>query len=85
MGYTSDGIPHIGAVPGKPGQFILAGYGGHGMAATFLSGRGIAQMVRDGVPYEQTGMPRLYRTSAARLGLAEEKESENAPGQCVVS
>lgn len=32
MGYTYDTHPHVGAVPGKPGHFVLGGFNGHGVS-----------------------------------------------------
>lgn len=67
MGYSSDHLPHIGAVPGKPGQMILAGFTGHGMPEIFLSAKGIAKMIVNDSPFSETGVPSLYQTSQARL------------------
>jgi hypothetical protein len=39
MGYTSDLLPHLGQVLGKKGQFIAAGFNGHGMPIIFLLAR----------------------------------------------
>lgn len=33
MGLTSDELPFVGEVPGRPGQFTAAGYSGHGKSA----------------------------------------------------
>lgn len=67
MGYSSDFVPHIGAVPGKPGQFILAGFNGHGMPQILLSAKAVARMVRDGDLFEETGLPRIFKTTRERL------------------
>ncbi|KAI9732058.1 MAG: hypothetical protein M1818_007653 [Claussenomyces sp. TS43310] len=67
MGYTSDAVPHIGAVPGKEGQFIAAGFNGHGNPVIFLAAKGIARMVRDGIPFEDTGIPSAFKTTQQRL------------------
>lgn len=67
MGYSADFMPHIGSVPGKPHQFIIAGFNGHGMPQILLSSKGLAAMVRDGVPFEQTGLPRLFETTKERI------------------
>jgi hypothetical protein len=67
MGYSADSLPHIGQVPGKPGQFIMAGFTGHGMPQAWLSGKGIAEMVSKGVPFTQSGIPRIFETTHARL------------------
>ena len=58
MGYTSDLQPHVGAIPGRLNQFILAGFNGHGMPVIFLAAKGIAEMIKDGKTYEETGLPR---------------------------
>lgn len=67
MGYTSDSMPHVGEVPDKPSQYILGGFNGHGMPVVFLAAKGIAGMIGEGKAYEDTGMPRLFRTSRSRL------------------
>ncbi|KAL3472047.1 FAD dependent oxidoreductase [Aspergillus californicus] len=67
MGYTTDSLPHVGQVPGKAGQFVIAGFNGHGMPQIFLSGKGVAEMVVKGVEFEETGVPRLFKTTQARL------------------
>lgn len=67
MGYTTDGFPHVGPVPGKTGQFICAGFSGHGMPQIFLSAKAVASMLVDDINVEEADLPRLYRTSLERL------------------
>ncbi|CAG7946144.1 unnamed protein product [Penicillium olsonii] len=67
MGYSADSLPHVGSVPGKPGQFIAAGFNGHGMPVAFLSGKAVADMAQYSISFEDTGLPRLFETSEARL------------------
>ncbi|KAG5786921.1 hypothetical protein H9Q69_014008 [Fusarium xylarioides] len=31
MGYSSDRLPRVGPIPGRPGMFIMGGFTGHGM------------------------------------------------------
>ncbi|CAL5871853.1 uncharacterized protein PFLUO_LOCUS6107 [Penicillium psychrofluorescens] len=71
MGYSYDTHPQVGEVPGKPGQFICAGFNGHGMPVVFLSGKGIAEMIRDSKKFEEVGLPRIYKTTLARLEAAQ--------------
>lgn len=78
MGYTSDGFPHVGAVPDKPGQFICAGFSGHGMPQVFLSAKAIAAVVAEDVAVEEVDLPRLYRTSKQRLESKEEHSAMKA-------
>merc|ERR1712093_275288 len=77
MGYSADGLPHIGVVPGKPNQFILAGFTGHGMPQIFLSARGIASMAVEGKDFEETGVPRIYKTTQARLDCKTNRTLES--------
>ena len=67
MGYSSDSLPHIGQVPGKQGQFILAGFTGHGMPEVFLSAKGVAKMIVDNADFADIGVPKIYQTTQARL------------------
>ncbi|KAK3713188.1 hypothetical protein LTR37_008621 [Vermiconidia calcicola] len=67
MGYTTDGYPFVGEVPSKPGQYICAGFNGHGMPQVFLSAKAVAAMVAEGRKPEETDLPMLYRSSQERL------------------
>lgn len=67
MGYSSDGLPHVGTVPGRQNQYMLAGFNGHGMPQIFLSAKGVASMVMEDLSYEKTGIPKLYKTTQERL------------------
>ncbi|KAJ5974563.1 FAD dependent oxidoreductase [Penicillium waksmanii] len=79
MGYSSDGLPHIGSVPGEQNQYILAGFTGHGMPQIFLAAEGLAKMIMKGVAFEETGLPRLFKTSQARLDDSKSKIFEQTP------
>ncbi|KAF8998900.1 hypothetical protein BDZ89DRAFT_736064 [Hymenopellis radicata] len=35
LGMTRDSVPFIGSVPGLAGQYVMAGFHGHGMARIF--------------------------------------------------
>ncbi|KAK1561554.1 FAD dependent oxidoreductase [Colletotrichum navitas] len=67
MGYSSDDLPHIGAVPGRQNQFILAGFTGHGMPQIFLSAKGVASMIMEQKSYKSTGIPSIYEATQERL------------------
>ena len=67
MAYTSDLQPHVGPIPDKPYQYVLAGFNGHGMPVIFLAAKGVAEMIRKDKTFEQTGLPRVYRTTEERL------------------
>ena len=73
MGYSSDFVPHLGQVPEKPGQFIIAAFSGHGMPQILLASKGVARMVTDDIPYEQTGLPSVFKSTNERLDSNENK------------
>ncbi|KIW18010.1 hypothetical protein PV08_02297 [Exophiala spinifera] len=75
MGYSFDSHPHIGAVPGLDGQFVNAGFNGHGMPLIWLGSKGVAKLVAAHLqgrelPFTETGIPRLFETSQARIDRA---------------
>ena len=45
MGYSRDGHPWVGGVPGSEGLWVGAGYTGHGMPNTSLCGRHVAGLI----------------------------------------
>ncbi|KAK7745789.1 hypothetical protein SLS53_002506 [Cytospora paraplurivora] len=67
MGYSSDGWPFVGQLPGRSNQFVIAGFTGHGMPQIFLSAKAIAEMAVEGTDFENTGVPRLYELTQERL------------------
>ena len=69
MGTTANSLPHVGQVPGQANHFILAGFNGSGMSMIFLTAKGIAKMVRENATFEESGIPRLFKTSESRLKL----------------
>lgn len=71
MAYSYDTHPHIGQVPSKEGQFIIAGFNGHGMPVIWLAAQELARMVSQDIPFEATAMPRLFKTSAQRINRAK--------------
>lgn len=71
MGYSSDLLPHIGEIPRSPNQFICAGFSGHGMPQILSASKGLAQMVAEGIPFEETGLPSLFKATQARLDSPE--------------
>lgn len=70
MGYAFDSSPHVGEVPDEPGKYISAGYDGHGMPVIFLATKGLADMISNGRSFEETGLPRVFKTTTERLERA---------------
>ncbi|KAK5113618.1 hypothetical protein LTR85_010847 [Meristemomyces frigidus] len=68
QGYTADERPHVGEVPGKEGrQWIMAGFNGGGMSMIFSCAEGLAKMVADGLTFEKTALPMMFKTTSSRL------------------
>lgn len=56
-------------MPEKEGQFIIAGFNGHGMPVIHLAAQGLAEMIVAGKMFGETEIPSLYETTKERLGL----------------
>ncbi|KFA53812.1 hypothetical protein S40293_01717 [Stachybotrys chartarum IBT 40293] len=67
LGYSADRLPRVGAIPNRPGMFIMAGFTGHGMPQVFLTAKGVAGMVAEGTAFAQTGVPRIFEETVQRL------------------
>lgn len=54
MGWSTDSMPWIGRIPNLrgQGQFILAGFSGHGMPVIYLAAKAVARMVLDEIEDE---------------------------------
>lgn len=48
MGFSRDGLPIVGPVPGVPGALAAAGFTGHGFGFAWLAGRALAELVLEG-------------------------------------
>ena len=48
MGFSPDGYPFIGSIPGRPGLYALAGFTGHGGPYSLIAGRAIAELIAHG-------------------------------------
>nr|POE63408.1 gamma-glutamylputrescine oxidoreductase [Quercus suber] len=76
MGYSYDSHAHVGAVPERPNQFVIAGFNGHGMPVIWLSGKGLAKIMNEGVPFRESGIPRVFETSRHRVQRATNGKKE---------
>ncbi|MEP7200618.1 MAG: FAD-binding oxidoreductase [Chloroflexota bacterium] len=45
MGFSRDRNPLVGPLPNRPGEYIAAGFTGHGMPMTFFAGQNVADMI----------------------------------------
>jgi glycine/D-amino acid oxidase-like deaminating enzyme len=67
---TPDSVPMVGAVDDKPGQWICAGFNGHGMARIFTCAPGLVKLMM-GQSWQETGLPECFQYSNDRLTKAE--------------
>jgi glycine/D-amino acid oxidase-like deaminating enzyme len=67
MGFSSDFTPYVREVPNKPGQFILAGFSGHGMPLICLASKAIAAILKSEKTFEQTDVPKPFKPSVESL------------------
>ncbi|KAJ5108314.1 hypothetical protein N7456_004989 [Penicillium angulare] len=81
MGYSSDYMPYVGQVPGKPNQMVMAGFSGHGMPLILLCAKAIAGMVRNGTDFEDTGVPSVFRATEERLNSTRNEVLEGIKAQ----
>ncbi|PIG83456.1 hypothetical protein AARAC_010090 [Aspergillus arachidicola] len=69
---TTDSVPFVGAIESLPGQYICAGFNGHGMARIFTCAPGIAKIML-GNSWDETGLPECFRFSEDRLSRLSTK------------
>ena len=67
MAYTADELPIVGEVPGADGHYVVAGFNGGGMDRIFLSARGVAAMMVNGVSFTDSGVPAPFEPTQQRL------------------
>jgi hypothetical protein len=65
MGFTKDRNPLVGPLANRPGEFIAAGYTGHGMPVAFLAAKNIADMICG--KESEIPLPRAYYPSRFSL------------------
>ncbi|KAJ5239121.1 hypothetical protein N7468_003740 [Penicillium chermesinum] len=63
---TPDSVPLVGAIESLPGQFVCAGFNGHGMARIFTCAPGVVKLVL-GQSWNDTGLPECFQCTQERL------------------
>jgi len=58
MGFSGDGLPFVGELPGRPRVKYLAGHTGHGLGFGFLAARALVRTALDGEPVGWLGAGR---------------------------
>ncbi|KAJ3158880.1 hypothetical protein HDU86_002568 [Geranomyces michiganensis] len=71
MGFSQDRLPFVGPVPGRPGEYVSAGFNGHGMSRAFLSGKHVAEMAAGRQVGE--GFPRCFLPDGREKKHGQEK------------
>ncbi|KAJ7237520.1 DAO-domain-containing protein [Mycena haematopus] len=66
IGQSADSLPFIGKVPDLPGQWICAGFHGHGMAHIFTCTPGLVTLMHGGL-WSDTGLPECLELTPERL------------------
>ncbi|MBX3271401.1 MAG: FAD-binding oxidoreductase [Sandaracinaceae bacterium] len=61
MGFSGDGLPFVGELPGKPRVKYLAGHTGHGFGFGLLAAKKLVELALDGAPIGWLGAGRLAR------------------------
>ncbi|OCT53760.1 FAD dependent oxidoreductase superfamily protein [Cladophialophora carrionii] len=81
MGYSSDLVPWVGDVPGRPGIFVNAGFTGHGMPRILGCSEALAAVVRGDVhSLKDTSLPAPYWITEDRLRAKESVTREYMAG-----
>ncbi|KAH7128930.1 FAD dependent oxidoreductase [Dactylonectria macrodidyma] len=66
VGETPDAVPFIGPIDGLDGQWICAGFNGHGMARIFQCAPGLVKLIT-GSSWTETRLPECFQFSKERL------------------
>ena len=70
MGYSSDGFPLVGPVPGEQGLFIAASFQGHGMVLCFLAAQAVTRMMHGDDDQElHQWFPKAFRIREERMKM----------------
>ncbi|ODH50356.1 hypothetical protein GX48_03471 [Paracoccidioides brasiliensis] len=68
MGYSADGYPLVGEMPGESGLFISASFQGHGMVSCFLCAEALTNMIfGDDEKKLSSWFPSAYMVNSERL------------------
>ncbi|KAK3316471.1 FAD dependent oxidoreductase-domain-containing protein [Apodospora peruviana] len=70
MGYSPDGFPLVGEVPGEKGLWASVSFQGHGMVLCWMCARALVEMMEGRDDDEALGdwFPEVFRVSEERLG-----------------
>ena len=68
MGYSADGLPLVGKIPGQKDLFIAASFQGHGMVLSFLTAKALVELMdeHDGDSLHRW-FPRAFLVTTSRV------------------
>lgn len=66
LGMTTDSVPFVGKLESLPGQYVCAGFNGHGMARIFNCAPAVVKIIQ-GETWAATGLPECFDVSPERL------------------
>ncbi|KAJ7837125.1 DAO-domain-containing protein [Mycena leptocephala] len=72
IGLSADSLPFIGKVPDSSGQWICAGFHGHGMAHIFTCAPGLVTLMEGGT-WADTGLPECLEITPERLAKIRDR------------
>ncbi|KHN96071.1 FAD dependent oxidoreductase [Metarhizium album ARSEF 1941] len=67
MGATMDSLPHVGPVPGKENQWIMAGFNGGGMTMIVTLAQEFADVLVAGKMLEESNIPLIFKSTPRRM------------------
>ncbi|OLN96000.1 putative oxidoreductase OrdL 2 [Colletotrichum chlorophyti] len=68
MGFSPDGFPFVGEVPGEDGLWVCAGFQGHGMVLCWMCAKGLVALLEGSGQEElREWFPDAFRVTSARL------------------
>ncbi|RSH83275.1 uncharacterized protein EHS24_006950 [Apiotrichum porosum] len=67
IGFTPDAVPFVGPLPDKPGQYVIAGFNGHGMARIFHTAPCLADVMVGGMDKWDPTVPTAFIITTERL------------------
>ncbi|TDZ36181.1 putative oxidoreductase OrdL [Colletotrichum spinosum] len=68
MGFSPDGFPFVGQVPGEKGLWICAAFQGHGMVMCWMCAKALSAMLDDDDEKLGDWFPEAFRVTSDRMG-----------------
>jgi glycine/D-amino acid oxidase-like deaminating enzyme len=69
MGYSGDGFPFVGQIPGKEDLWVAASFQGHGMVLCWMCARALVGMIEGREEDIKGWFPEVFKVTKDRLGV----------------